>query len=44
MPPARFETGIPASEQPQTHASDGATTGIGKIVCSVLKNEYTLLN
>jgi hypothetical protein len=28
MPPARFEPAIPASERPQTHALDGATTGI----------------
>jgi hypothetical protein len=29
MPTARFETAIPASEQPQTHALDRAATGIG---------------
>jgi len=28
MPPAGFEPTIPASEQPQTHALDGATAGI----------------
>ena len=28
MPPARFEPAIPASERPQTHALDGAATGI----------------
>jgi hypothetical protein len=29
MPPAEFETVIPASERPQTHALDCAATGIG---------------
>jgi hypothetical protein len=29
MPAAGFETKIPASEQPQTHALDLAATGIG---------------
>jgi hypothetical protein len=29
MPPAGFEPTIPASERPQTHALDHATTGIG---------------
>jgi hypothetical protein len=29
MPPAGFEPAIPASEQPQTHALDRETTGIG---------------
>jgi len=29
MPPEGFETVIPASERPQTHVLDGATTGIG---------------
>jgi hypothetical protein len=29
MPPAGFEPAIPTSERPQTHALDGATTGIG---------------
>jgi hypothetical protein len=29
MPLAGFEPTIPASERPQTHASDRATTGIG---------------
>jgi hypothetical protein len=28
--PARFETTIPASDQPQTHALDRSATGIGK--------------
>jgi len=28
MTPARFESTIPASEQPQTHALDRAATGI----------------
>jgi len=30
MPPAGFEHAIPASEWPQTHASDRADTGIRK--------------
>jgi hypothetical protein len=30
MPPAEFEPTIPASEQPQTHALDGAAAWIGK--------------
>jgi hypothetical protein len=29
MPPAGFEPAIPARERPQTHAWDGAATGIG---------------
>ena len=29
MPPAGFETAIPTSEQPQTHALDRAATEIG---------------
>ena len=29
MPPEGFETAIPASERPQTHALDRAATGIG---------------
>jgi hypothetical protein len=31
MPPAGFKLAIPASERPQTHALDGAATGIGTI-------------
>jgi hypothetical protein len=34
MPPAGFESAIPASELPQTHALDGAATGIGSKVYS----------
>jgi len=30
IPPAGFETAIPASERPQTHALDRVTTGIDK--------------
>ena len=30
MRPAVFEPGILASERPQTHALDGAATGIGR--------------
>jgi len=29
MLPAGFEAAIPTSERPQTHALDGAATGIG---------------
>jgi hypothetical protein len=29
MPPAGFETKIPARERPQTHAVDSEATGIG---------------
>jgi hypothetical protein len=29
MPPARFESAIAASEQPQTHALDSAAAGLG---------------
>jgi hypothetical protein len=29
MRPAGFEPAIPASKRPQTHALDGAATGIG---------------
>ena len=29
MLPALFETAIPASERPRTHALDSAVTGIG---------------
>jgi len=29
MPPAGFETAIPANELPQTHALDRVATGIG---------------
>jgi hypothetical protein len=31
MPPAGFESAIPASEWPQTHALDYAATGIGEL-------------
>jgi hypothetical protein len=30
MPPAGFESVIPAGERLQTHALDGSATGIGK--------------
>jgi len=33
MPPVGFESTIPASEQPQTHALDRAATGIGAYWC-----------
>jgi hypothetical protein len=29
MPPAGFESAVPASEKPKTHALDRAVTGIG---------------
>ena len=32
VPPAGFEPAIPTSEQPQTHALDGAATGISSLV------------
>src|SRR5215470_11060971 len=35
MPPAGFEPAIPASEGPQTHASDRAATGIGKLYLTI---------
>ena len=31
MPPVRFEPAIPASDRPQTHATDRAAAGIGTI-------------
>ena len=34
MPPVGFEPAIPASERPQTHASDRAANGIGKFILS----------
>jgi hypothetical protein len=36
MPPEGFEPTILASERPQTHASYGAATGIGKLPDSKL--------
>ena len=35
MPPAGFESKIPASEWPQTHALDRAATGIGQVLFTV---------
>jgi len=35
MPPAGFEPAVPASERPQTHAFDGAATGIGNIIYNI---------
>jgi hypothetical protein len=32
MPPAGFETAIPASERPQTHALERVATGIGNLL------------
>jgi hypothetical protein len=52
MPPAGFETAIPASERQQTHALDRAATGIGtsyftqtyyRTVISVLKEMEEVL-
>jgi hypothetical protein len=31
MPPAGFETAIPTSERPQTHALERSAAGIGKV-------------
>jgi hypothetical protein len=36
MPPAGFETTIPASQRPKTHALDRAVTGIGVYLLAVL--------
>jgi hypothetical protein len=36
MPPAGFETTIPASERPQTYALGRAATGIGILLYNVL--------
>jgi hypothetical protein len=41
MPPAGLEPKILASDRPQTHALDGAATGIGENI-SVLLNKYRL--
>ena len=38
MPPAGFETTIPAREWPKTHALDCAATGIGEFLHQVAKN------
>ena len=40
MSPAGFESTIPASERPQTHALDCAVTGIGMCVCICLLYIY----
>jgi hypothetical protein len=32
MSPAEFETTIPASKRPQTHAVDPAATGVGQYI------------
>jgi hypothetical protein len=37
MPPAGFETAIPASERPQTHTLDRAATGIDQLSFMILK-------
>jgi hypothetical protein len=41
MPPAGFETTIPVSERPQTHALDRTATGIGYVFIGVY-NIYVL--
>jgi hypothetical protein len=41
MPPAGFETTIPASERPQTHALDRAATGIGHIIFHTWLSTYS---
>jgi len=40
MPPAGFESAITASEQPQTHTSDSATTELGIVKICSIKNAY----
>jgi hypothetical protein len=42
MPPAGFETTIPTSEQPQTHALDRAATGIGETLCIAYLNSVLI--
>jgi hypothetical protein len=37
MPPAGFETAIPASKRPQTHVLDRAATGIGLRIRTIRK-------
>ena len=39
MPPAGFEYTIPASERPQTHTLDRATTGIDKLMSRLGKSK-----
>ena len=41
MPPVEFEPSISASEQPRTHALDGAATGTGHLSC-VSKAYFTI--
>jgi len=36
MPPAGFELAIAASERPQTHALDRASTGTGIIIIIII--------
>jgi len=38
MPPAGFETAIPAIERPQTHALDRAANGTGSKILRPAKN------
>jgi hypothetical protein len=40
MPPVEFEPSISASERPQTHALDGAATGIGHLSCASKTHFY----
>jgi hypothetical protein len=42
MPPLVFEPAIPASEQPQTHASDRAATGTGGFDVKCVNNPILL--
>ena len=37
VPAAEFEPTLPASERPQTHALDGAATGIGGFLISFVR-------
>jgi hypothetical protein len=39
MPPAGFETAIPTSERPQTHAFDRTTTGTGALLKNIKFHE-----
>jgi hypothetical protein len=44
MPPAGFETAIPASERPQTHALDRAATAIGSLLYINPNSPYSQTN
>jgi hypothetical protein len=40
MPPARFQSAIPASEQPQTHIPDNTATELGTVKIYAIKTAY----